>query len=170
MNWQTILASEVQSRTDPRISIQEVPAARLAQVGVSGGAAVPKLDATGSLVVELLVDQSLSDELKVTILFHELGHADDFILHNSETVRFLQGALSEGERRLRTRRTELAAFTNSLTNLLVLSRSGWVLPLTNTVARITYRAANDPDTDYRIAIAQLKTTSIWQECLDELKP
>ena len=117
-----------------------------------------------NLLIELLVDIALHEDFKTTILFHEIGHYLDFIAHEGETIRFLKGHLTSQECHLRAQRTELAAFTHSLTKLLKLAEGGWQLPLRNTLNRIIQRSISDSDLDYKIAITRLMENQLWKDC------
>ncbi len=168
LNWKTILAHHAANPPDPRITIREVQPPIPTDLVIRSGIAEPKIDANNDLRIELVIDSTLSDDLKTTILFHEIGHAIDFLAHETDTIQPLNGVLTLTEQDARQQRTELAAFKHSLNELLAVAQNGWELPLRNTVLRIARRARADSNRNYREAIGQLMQTQLWQDCVNAM--
>jgi hypothetical protein len=167
-DWQTVLAEQRASPQNKGIELLEVPAAELTAMKSDKGRFEARLE-NGTLTLKIRVDESLSDEFKTAVLFHELGHGRDYVKYEAETRRAIAQLLTPEEARIRKIRSETAAFQYCLQELRKIAGKGWRDPFVNTIKRISQRATDDPDPDYRVAIRELQKTIFWKDCVDEVK-
>jgi len=167
--WENILKKEQKNPCVTNLTIHEVDSSKLEELGLSGGATIPQVDKDNNLASVIFIDKTLDENLKITVLYHELGHAIYNKDNEEETKKYLNHELSKPNKEERQEKSELKAFKHSLIYLHKLAKEGNTEPLEDTIKRLESRENDDCNLNYRKAITKLKKTEIWEDCLKIIK-
>lgn len=122
-------------------------------------------NADGLVVAYIFIDNKLSWEQKINVLFHEYGHViHKQSLGNHEIMQikrksdFDWNVLAEFE-----------AFKYQLIKIKELEEEGKFNMLSNLINELEGIASNEPNEAYRNAAVNLMATDLWQESLSVVK-
>lgn len=132
---------------------------------ISDGYNITFFNQNGFVVAYILIDNKLSWEQKINILFHEYGH----VVHK-------QNLGNDGIMKIKRKGdlewyvlAEFEAYKYQLLKIKELEEEGKFKLLSNLINELEGIASNEPNEAYKNAAVNLMATDLWQEALSILK-
>ena len=145
---------------NPNIDILFKSKKDIEKEGFSRGYCVPKFKDNKLEKVIIIIDKDEYDEvLKIKVLFHEIGHAKDYI-NRKKLLESCTNNFKFNEE------SEFYAFENSLIEALKLYKYGRTDILISLINNIPNRINDDK---YKFGVIEIMKTELWRICIKQIK-